>query len=170
MLEMKITISAADLAAAINNLAAALNGNHKMHSPQETVPVPAATPAVNPTPESAVPMTTPANTPSAPPATMPLTANPTVPVAGVPLSATPAQTAAPMAPTVPVAPSVPVPTAAPQYTLDMIAAAGSALIDAGKMDQLMQLLAKFGVTSLTELAPESYGAVAIELRALGAGI
>ena len=182
MLEMKITISAADLAAAINNLAAALNGNHKMHSPQETVPVPAATPAVNPTPESAVPMTTPANTPSAPPATMPLTANPTVPVAGVPLSATPAQTAAPMAPTVPVAPSVPaatpaanttpvpVPTAAPQYTLDMIATAGSALIDAGKMGQLMQLLAKYGVASLTELAPESYGAVASELRALGARI
>lgn len=168
MLEMKITISAADLAAAINNLAAALNGNHKMHSPQETVPVPAATPAVNPTPESAVPMTTPANTPSAPPATMPLTANPTVPVAGVPLSATPAQTAAPIAPTVPVAPSVP--TAAPQYTLDMIATAGSALIDAGKMGQLMQLLAKYGVASLTELAPESYGAVASELRALGARI
>ena len=55
-----------------------------------------------------------------------------------------------------------VPTSAPQYTLDMIATAGSALIDAGKMDQLMGLLGKFGVASLTELAPESYGAVANE--------
>lgn len=63
-----------------------------------------------------------------------------------------------------------VPTSAPQYTLDMIATAGSALIDAGKMDQLMGLLGKFGVASLTELAPESYGAVANELRALGAAI
>jgi len=57
-----------------------------------------------------------------------------------------------------------------QYTLDMIATAGSALIDAGKLDQLMQLLAKFGVDSLTNLAPASYGAVATELRALGARI
>ena len=46
----------------------------------------------------------------------------------------------------------------------------SALIDAGKMDQLMQLLGKFNVASLTELAPENYGAVAQELRALGARI
>lgn len=100
-----------------------------------------------------------------------------------PLSATPAQTATPIAPTVPVAAPAPtvtpaanvtpapaVPTSAPQYTLDMIATAGSALIDAGKMDQLMGLLGKFGVASLTELAPESYGAVANELRALGAAI
>ena len=100
-----------------------------------------------------------------------------------PLSATLAQTATPIAPTVPVAvpapaaapaanvaPAPAVPTSAPQYTLDMIATAGSALIDAGKMDQLMQLLGKFGVASLTELAPDSYGAVANELRAMGAAI
>ena len=99
------------------------------------------------------------------------------------MSATPAQTATPIAPTVPVAAPAPavtpaanaapapaVPTSAPQYTLDMIATAGSALIDAGKMNQLMQLLGKFCVASLSELAPESYGAVANELRALGAAI
>ena len=63
-----------------------------------------------------------------------------------------------------------VPTSAPQYTLEMIATAGSALLDAGKMEQLMQLLGRFGVASLTELAPESYGAVANELRAMGAAI
>lgn len=63
-----------------------------------------------------------------------------------------------------------VPTAAPQYTLDMIATAGSALIDAGKMEQLIELLAKFGVSSLTELAPSNYGAVATELRTLGAAL
>lgn len=69
-------------------------------------------------------------------------------------------------------PDVPttVPTAAPQYTLDMIAKAGTALIDEGKMEQLMQLLKKFEVSSLTELPPEKYGAVATELRALGAKI
>ena len=176
MLEMKITITAADLATAINNLATALsdkaphfvctqNGgnNHQienvgtltMNMGSKTQPTAPAAP-VNPTPA-------PTALAQAP---------------GAPLSATPAQTAAPAAPTVPVAAPAPtapaqaptVPTSAPQYTLEMIANAGSSLIDAGKMDQLMGLLGKFGVASLTELAPENYGAIAGELRALGATI
>lgn len=177
MLEMKITVAAPDLAAAINNLAAALDGKNphtvcnqygtdnkhidnvgtvNMGMSGKAQPATPAAP-VNPTPAPTVPTQAP----------------------GAPLSATPAQTAAQIAPTVPVvrpapvantAPAPTVPTSAPQYTLDMIATAGSALIDAGKMDQLMQLLGKFGVASLTELAPESYGAVAGELRALGATI
>ena len=177
MLEMKITIAAPDLAAAINNLAAALDGKNPhtvcnqygtdnkhidyvgtitMGMSGKARPATPAAP-VNPTPAPTVPTRAP----------------------GAPLSATPAQTAAQIAPAVPVVQPAPVantapaptaPTSAPQYTLDMIATAGSALIDAGKMDQLMQLLGKFGVASLTELAPESYGAVAGELRALGAHI
>ena len=177
MLEMKITVAAPDLAAAINNLAAALDGKNphtvcnqygtdnkhidnvgtvNMGMSGKAQPATPAAP-VNPTPAPTVPTHAP----------------------GAPLSSTPAQTAAQIAPTVPVvqpapvantAPAPTVPTSAPQYTLDMIATAGSALIDAGKMDQLMQLLGKFGVASLTELAPESYGAVAGELRALGATI
>lgn len=177
MNEIKITITAADLAAAINNLAAALVGKNphtvcnqygtdnkhidnvgtiNMGMSGKAQPTTPAAP-VNPTPAPTVPTQAP----------------------GAPLSATPAQTAAQAAPTVPVAQPAPVantapaptvPTSAPQYTLDMIATAGSALIDAGKMDQLMQLLGKFGVASLTELTPESYGAVAGELRALGATI
>lgn len=183
MLEMKVMIMAAtDLMAVLNNLAAALDGKNphtvcnqfgadnkhidnvgtiNMGVGGNTQPATPTAP-VNPTP---APVATPAQAP------------------GAPLSATPAQTATPIAPTVPVAAPAPaaapaanvapapaVPTSAPQYTLDMIATAGSALIDAGKMDQLMQLLGKFGVVSLTELAPESYGAVANELRALGAAI
>ena len=183
MLEMKVTITAAtDLMAVLNNIAAALDGKNphtvcnqfgtdNKHSDNvgtinmgvggKAQPATPTAP-VNPTP---APVATPA------------------PAPGAPLSATPAQTATPIAPTVPVATPAPtvtpaanvalvpaVPTSAPQYTLDMIATAGSALIDAGKMDQLMGLLGKFGVASLTELAPESYGAVANELRALGAAI
>ena len=183
MLEMKVTITAAtDLMAVLNNIAAALDGKNphtvcnqfgadskhidnagtiNMGVGGNTQPATPTAP-VNPTP---APVATPA------------------PAPGAPMSATPAQTATPIAPTVPVvglapaaapaanvAPAPAVPTSAPQYTLDMIATAGSALIDAGKMDQLMQLLGKFGVASLTELAPESYGAVANELRALGAAI
>lgn len=128
MSELKITISAPEIASAIDTLAAVL----ACFNTKPTVTIA----------EKAIP-TTPAN---------------------VPIAAT-------VVPTVPTAPqAAPVPTAAPQYTLDMIATAGSALIDAGKLDQLMQLLAKFGVDSLTNLAPASYGAVAAELRALGAAI
>ena len=171
MLEMKIQLSATEeFIAAMKSLTAALNGENlklvaKAGASAASAPIAQlATPAapVNPTP---APVATPA------------------PAPGAPLSATPAQTATPIVPMVPVATPAPavtpaanvtpapaVPTSAPQYTLDMIATAGSALIDAGKMDQLMQLLGKFGVASLTELAPESYGAVANELRALGAAI
>lgn len=153
MLEMKITITAADLATAINNLAAALSNKtqnfvYTQNSGSKTQPAaPAA--LVNPTP---------APTASAQAHGAPLSATPapTVPVAA------PAPTAQTQAPTVP--------TSAPQYTLEMIANAGTSLIDAGKMDQLIGLLGKFGVASLTELQPSSYGAVASELRALGAAI
>lgn len=183
MLEVKVTITAAaNLMAALNNLTAALDGN-KLHTVQnqfgadsdhidhvctinmgvgrKTQSVTPTAP-VNPTP---VPAATPARAP------------------GAPLSATSVQTATLTAPSVPVAASAPavtpaanvvptptVPTSAPQYTLEMVATAGSALIDAGKMDQLMQLLDRFGVASLTELAPDNYGAMANELRALGAAI
>lgn len=63
-----------------------------------------------------------------------------------------------------------VPTAAPQYTLEMIAKAGTALIDAGKMAELSALLAKYGVEALTTLDPAHYGTFAAELRAMGAAI
>lgn len=135
MLEMNITITAAGLEAAINNLATAIGGNAAANKAET-----AAT-------------TTDRTTPTAP--SMPVV--PTMP-------APPA-----VQPSVPVNPT-PIPTSAPQYTFDMISTAGSALIDAGKMDQLVMLLGKFGVQSLTDLNPESYGAVANELRALGAKI
>ena len=158
MLEMKITIAAPDLAAAINNLAAALsdkaphfictqNGgnNHQiehvgtltMNMGSKTQPTAPAAP-VNP-----------------------------MQATGAPLSATPAQTVAPVA-NAPVASAVP--TGAPTYTLDMIARAGAALVDAGKMDALCGLLAKYGVEALTALDPAQYGNFANDLRALGAQI
>lgn len=182
MLEMKITIAATDLAAAINSLAAALaNGNNAKPAPKVAAPAASAPVAQPTTPTVPInPTPAPVTQPTAAPATTPPTAYPTAPGQGAPLSATPAQTATPIVPTIPVvqpvpviAPAVnttPVPTSAPQYTLDMIATAGSALIDAGKMGQLMGLLEKFSVASLTELSPSSYGAFATELRALGAAI
>lgn len=172
MLEMKITITAPDLEAAINNLAGAIDGKHANPVAKAGAPAASASVAQPETPVVPVkPTPAPATQQIVPPATMQPTANPTTPVPGAPLSTAPAQTGIPVAPVAPAIPAgTPVPTSAPQYTLDMIATAGSALIDAGKMDQLMGLLGKFGVASLTEIAPESYGAVANELRALGAAI
>lgn len=71
------------------------------------------------------------------------------------------------APVAPVAAPVPV-TTAPTYTLDQIAKAGASLVDAGKMEQLLALLAKYGVQAVTQLQPDQYGVFATELRTLGA--
>ena len=83
--------------------------------------------------------------------------------APAPAPAAPAQTVAPTNP----APTVPV-TTAPIYTLDQIAKAGASLVDAGKMEQLLALLAKYGVQAVTQLQPDQYGVFATELRTLGA--
>ena len=164
MLEIKIQLSATDeLIAAMRNLATAFANDGK--TPDPTAPV-------NTTPIDALvnPTTALGTQPTATPAAMPTIAETTATPAAMPTIAETTATPAAM-PTIAETTAAPaVPTAAPQYTLDMIATAGSALIDAGKMDQLMELLGKFGVASLTELAPESYGAVANELRALGAAI
>lgn len=92
-----------------------------------------------------------------PPVAAPATTAP-VPVATAPVVAAPA------------AASAVVPTAAPTYTLDALARAGAALAQAGKMNEAMAVLAKYGVQTVNQLKPEQYGAFATELRALGAQI
>ena len=98
-----------------------------------------------------------------PPKAAPPEAKKEVPVTPAPAPAAPAQTVAPTNP----APTVPV-TTAPTYTLDQIAKAGASLVDAGKMEQLLALLAKYGVQAVTQLQPDQYGVFATELRTLGA--
>lgn len=56
------------------------------------------------------------------------------------------------------------------YTLDDLARAAMALMDAGRQPELQQLLGKFGVESLPQLPKEHYGAFATELRGMGAQI
>lgn len=159
MLEIKIT--APEISEAINNLARAIGL-------AVTNPV-GMTIGVFPTddPASAV-----ANAQAAPTETV---ANPTVPASVPQTVPTAPNTQSVSYPTPdannttpPVAQTVP--TAAPQYTLEMIAKAGTALIDAGKMAELSALLAKYGVEALTTLDPAHYGAFAAELRAMGASI
>lgn len=141
MLEIKITICAPDLSDAINSLAKSIAGRNTASVPTDD----------SPEQKDNAKDCAPSNTQAAP----------TVPTA--PTGAAVKDGGGNPQPSI-------IPTAAPQYTLDMIATAGSALIDAGKISQLMQLLSKFGVASLTELAPENYGAMAADLRALGASI
>lgn len=148
---LEIRISAPDLAEAINNLAQAISlaatspngttaGVAPINTTYATVEEPAALPA------EATEAIAHALAPVAAPAPAPE------------LTATPA----------PVSPVIP--TAAPQYTLDMIARAGTALVDAGKIGKLTALLAKYGVEALTALDPAMYGTIAMELRNLGAQI
>ena len=147
-LTMTIQIEAPDLVAALTQLAAAI------HPSAQTLNIPRPQVAV-PAPAAPVPVAV------AAPAPVPVTPPP--PVTGPVVPPPPAVPAAPPAPAVPVA-------GAPAYTLDQLAKAGAALVDAGKMESLMALLAKYGVQAVTQLPPAQYGAFATELRALGAQI
>lgn len=63
-----------------------------------------------------------------------------------------------------------VPTTAPSYTMDQLAKAATQLVDAGRREELLQLLASFGAPALMELPKEQYGAFATKLREMGAKI
>lgn len=82
-----------------------------------------------------------------------------------------AEQVAPPTPVTPVAPQQT--TAQPQQkalTLNDIATAGAGLVDQGKMQQVIELLGKYGVQAITQLQPTQFDAFAGELRALGAAI
>ncbi len=70
----------------------------------------------------------------------------------------------------PVAPPQAVPTATTSYSMDQLAVAATQLVDAGRRDELIQLLSSFGVQALTALPKEQYGAFATKLREMGAKI
>lgn len=86
----------------------------------------------------------------------------------------PVADAAPAAPATPQAAAVE-PVAAPEAkvpTLDEIARAGAALLDAdaGKMTQLLDLLKEYGVQAITQLKPEQLPGFAARLKAIGAEV
>lgn len=136
-------IEAPELTAALNNLADAIRGS-AVSAPSVQ---PVTTPPAQETPVQAV---------SEAPTTNPTPA-PAAPVA-VPSVAAP--THAP----------VEAPAPAKVYTFDDITAAGSQLLEQGRMPQLMELLKGYGVQAVTQLKPEQYADVAAGLRGLGAKI
>lgn len=94
-------------------------------------------------------------------------ASTSIPSQGFPLPL-PGQTA----PAAPAASSNPAPQqapiTAPQYTIDDLARAASAIADMGK--DVPAVLTQFGIKMLTELPKEQYGAFATILRQMGARI
>lgn len=164
-MNITVNINAPELASAIQALAQSLAGNQLVSSVPSQAPV--ATPptaAENVVPlvpqhqHEQVPVTTP---PVAPPAAASAPAVPVAPPAqAVPVAPPAAPTQAPAA----------VPTAVQTYTLDQLAVAATQLVDAGRREELVQLLASFGVPALTALPKELYGEFATRLRAMGAKI
>ncbi len=175
----EITIKGNTPAELFANLAQMAANANAAPSATPQIPANPALAAVNPTavqPPVAAPAAA-ATVPSAMPAPVsPASSNPASAVAPAPVAPAPTAPApvapAPIAPA-PVAPAAApaaVPTAAPTYTLDALARAGAALAQAGKMQEALALLAKYGVQTVNQLKPEQYGAFATELRALGAQI
>lgn len=171
MMEMKITVEAPDLAASILKLAEAIASgpDPALLIPDEPLPVSAYPTTPAPAASVAAPVSPAPVNPTPGPA--PTTAAPVVAPSPSPTPVTNAPTAGPTsaAPGNTPAPAVPV-AGAPTYTLDQISRAGASLVDAGKMQQLLELLGRYGVQAVTQLKPEQYGAFATELRALGAQI
>lgn len=145
MMEVIVKIEAPELAASINKLADAISGHAPAASMATVGPALVAAPVEAPAPVNPAPA----------PVAMTAPAQPVAPTA-----TSPGNTAAP---------AVPV-SSAPSYTLDQISRAGASLVDAGKMQQLLELLSRYGVQAITQIQPEQYGAFATELRALGAQI
>lgn len=145
MMELIVKIEAPELAASINKLADAISGHAPAASMATVGPALVAAPVEAPAPVNPAPA----------PVAMTAPAQPVAPTA-----TSPGNTAAP---------AVPV-SSAPSYTLDQISRAGASLVDAGKMQQLLELLSRYGVQAITQIQPEQYGAFATELRALGAQI
>lgn len=92
-------------------------------------------------------------------------------------TAVPSVAPATTVPAVPVAPATPAPTPppapvpradAPTYTIEELQLACAPLMDANRMGEIQSTIAKYGATSLLDIPKEQYGALAADLRALGA--
>jgi hypothetical protein len=158
MIEVKVIIAAPELSEAINNLAAAIS--NRPITTNNTTPVEAK---ATPNAPAAFVSTTPVQQATVPDNSVIATAPMTNPTTAVPKTA----------PTVEISS---VNTASPSeqpvktYTKEELSNAGAALCEQGKMADLIDLLAKYGVQSIVELDKEHYAAIAVDLKALGANL
>lgn len=148
MFEVRVTVEAPDVCAAVRELAAAVVA---------TAGVPrAVNTAEKQTPVQQVPAQ-PAQTTQPPqqaPAQPPQQFTQPAPIAAAQAFQQPVQQA----------------PAARQYTADEIARAGASLLEKGLMPQLIALLGKYNVQSITGLRPDQFPAFAEDLKAMGADL
>ena len=172
MADITIThrIEAPELVAALNNLADALK-NRPVAAPvaqEGAKPRKTGSKTTAPAPAQETPVEAPVNPPVAP-VTDPVNGAQTVttnaPSVAAPIPAPAEETAPVTAET-----SEPAPATEKVFTFEDITAAGSQLLEQGKMPQLMELLKGYGVQAVTQLRPEQYADVAAGLRGLGAQI
>ncbi|ERM17325.1 hypothetical protein [Brevibacillus laterosporus] len=150
-----ITISAPELASAIQSLAQAITNNPHI-STAESVP---ATPAPSVAPPVGVPVQ------------QPLQGVQQQYVPSTPTSyQQPQQQTQPVQQSFNTTPVAAVPTTTQTYTMDQLAVAATQLNDAGRRAELVSLLSSFGIQALTALPQEQYGAFATKLREMGAKI
>lgn len=160
MFEVKVTIESPALVEAMNNLASAIVSGMTVKVPEVKA---VAQPVQNQQTAQAAPTQ---EVPQTPVQTQPIMNVPTAaPAPTAPTQAPVQQTPAPVAPTQPAQQ-----TAKTPITLEAISRAGAALVDQGKMQQIMGLLSKYGVQAITQLQPNTYEAFAAEMRTLGAQI
>ncbi len=175
MVDITLHIVAPELTAAINNLADSMK-NRPVAAPTAPVTVAPVQPDNSPAPvqtPAEAPVTAPANvTPINAPVTDAVNGGATVPTA----APAPASVTAPAPANTAISDPVPAPdpVQAPAervYTMDDIKNAGSQLLAAGKMEQLMELLQKnYNVQAVTQLKPDQYAAMVDDLRKLGAKV
>ena len=147
MIEIKVTVEVLGVVDAINNLASAIAGKNVVVAEKheaETSKAAMVAPAEIPVQPDVVALTHEA---PAPVTTMPV-------VEAKPEEATPPKQEA----------------AAPTVTMHDVSIAGAKLVDAGKMDAVVNALKEFGVYAITQLKEEQLGAFAMRLRDLGADI
>ncbi len=149
MFEIKVTVEIPGIPEAINNLAEVVRDGRKKTTALDAV---VGNPAV-----------------VHPAASAPAASAPAAPAPAAPAPAAPAPTASVPAASAPVE----IPAAEPEsqnksYTLDDLSRAGAALVDQGKMPQLLDLLSKYGVQAVTQLDSSVYPAFAENMKALGA--
>lgn len=147
MIEIKVTVEVLGVVDAINNLASAIAGKNTAVAEKHEAETPKAAmvaPAEIPVQPDVVAL--------APEAPAPVTAMPVV--EAKPEEATPAKQEA----------------AAPTVTMHDVSIAGAKLVDAGKMDAVVNVLKDFGVCAVTQLKEEQLSAFAMRLRDLGADI
>lgn len=155
MIEIKVTVDIPGIAEAINNLAQAIAEKKpvaveavKQEAPIVQASAPVAAPVAPAAPVQPPVQTTPAPAPVAP------VAPPVTPAAST--ASAPAQQQTP--------------TVAKRITLDDLSLAGAKLVDAGKMDALINTLQSFGVAAITLLREDQYASFADCLRSMGANI